>query len=73
MKKTKQIAPNVRVAELSGAARGTLAVIKKGRRFFAAGPKRGAGLREIPADYFTDAIHYEVGQMAKGLANRRKK
>ena len=72
VKKTIQAAPNVRLAELGGAVRGRVAIVKKKDAFYFVGPEKGSA-HEVPADSFTDALHWEIGRIAKKIKRRKGK
>lgn len=71
IRKTRQVSPVVRIAELSGGRRGTLLVVRKGEDFYAFGPTRQDVAREVPADNFTDALHQEVKMLDREISRKK--
>lgn len=52
--------------------KGNLAVVKKGERFYSVVPGKKPEVREVAADYFTDAIHTEVDRLNTSVERRMK-
>jgi len=72
VRKTRAISRDVRVAELSGAKRGVLAAVRRGSRYFVAGSAKLGGIREVPADTLTDALHHEVRRLGRKASAGKK-
>jgi hypothetical protein len=59
------------VAQLAGASKASVAVVRKGRRHFVVAPESLGGNLEVPADSLTDALHFAVGEMSDDIEKRR--
>lgn len=78
IEKTKMVDKDVLVAKLSGAAQGTVAVVRKGEDdYHLVAPKGLGGTRKVAADSLTDGLHQAVFEMSEkaekaAKAERRK-
>jgi len=77
--KTFKVSKKIRGAEVSapGLGRALVAVVKVSKyRYVVAAPKELGGAKSVPADSFTDALHWTVSQMntkAKREAKGKKR
>lgn len=68
------VAKDVLVAKLSGAVKGTVAVVRKGKDdFHMVAPPELGGTRRIDADSLTDGLHQEVYDMTDKVKKRQAK
>ena len=74
IEKTKMVDPNVLVAKLSGAAQGTVAVVRKGEDdYHLVAPQNLGGSRKVAADSLTDGLHQAVFDLSEKAEQRQKK
>lgn len=77
IEKTKMIDPNVLVAKLSGAATGSVAVVRKAPdKYYLVAPKGLGGTRLVAADSLTDGLHqsvFELSEKAERLLKKKAK
>lgn len=58
--KTEMRSPDVLLATLGGAAKGQVATVRCGDKYFFVGPPSLGGRREVPADSLTDGLHAAI-------------
>jgi len=67
---------DVLVAKLSGAAQGTIAVVRDAKHnYHVVAPKELGGTRAVPADSLTDCLHqavYEISEAKKSRGGRKR-
>lgn len=75
IEKTRIVDKNCLVADVSGKAKGSVAVLRKRGKYFYVAPKALGGSHEVPADSLTDAVNWSVKVAGRQLARkaRRKK
>ncbi len=66
IEKTKMVDKDGLVAKLSGAAQGTVAVVRKSKdNYHLVAPKGLGGTRKVAADSLTDGLHQAVFEMSE--------
>lgn len=67
------MSPDVMVAQLSGATRASVAVVRHGEDHYFIAPKRLGGVRKVPADSMTDCLNYSVRELGKRMSRKKRK
>jgi hypothetical protein len=62
--------PDVLVARLCGSVRTEVATVRSRGRYYFVAPRRLGGVREVPADSLTDALHAAVWGLRRVRAEK---
>lgn len=58
-------------AQLGGAVKAKVGIVKEGSRYFSVLPRKLGGTQEVPADSLTDALHASVDILNSKVKTRR--